>query len=160
MNAQYPLETPLGVLYLAASETGLTRASWLDMGFPFATEGTPGMQFLTWAADELTRYFDKELTEFTVPLDLQGTPFQVSVWNAVYAIPYGEVRSYLDIARAVGKPAASRAVGGANGRNNIPVIIPCHRVIASDGGLGGYTGGLHYKRDLLAIEGATHLYKE
>lgn len=160
MNLQYPVDTPEGTLYLTASEQGLTRASWLDLGLPFVANTTPGMNHLLLAAEEITQYFDGELTEFTVPLDLRGTPFQLAVWKAVFAIPYGEVRSYLDIAREIGKPAASRAVGGANGRNNIPIIIPCHRVIASSGQLGGYTGGLNYKRALLAVEGATHLYRE
>lgn len=160
MSVQYPVRTPKGPLYLTASEHGLTRASWLDLGLPYVTGDVPGLPHLLQGAKELTEYFVGKRTEFTVPLDLRGTPFQLAVWKAVFAIPYGEVRTYLDIARAVGSPNASRAVGGANGRNNIPIIIPCHRVIASGGQLGGYTGGLHYKRALLAIEGATHLYRE
>lgn len=160
MTGQYPLETPQGVLYLTASERGLTKASWRDLNLPFAQETHQGWEFLLQAAQELTEYFNGERTTFDVPLDIQGTQFQKDVWEAVAAIPFGEVQSYLDIARAIGKPSASRAVGNANGRNNIPIIIPCHRVIASNGALGGYTGGLHYKRALLAVENATPRYKE
>ena len=92
--------------------------------------------------------------EFTFPLDLRGTDFQIACWRALLAIPYGETRSYADIARAVGKPNAFRAVGMANNRNPIAIVVPCHRVIASDGTLCGYGGGLDVKRKLLELEGA------
>jgi len=91
----------------------------------------------------------------TVALDLSGTPFQKSVWTALRRIPSGSTRSYGDVARAIGKPKATRAVAQACGANPIPVLIPCHRVIAKDGSIGGYTGGLHIKRALLGAEGLT-----
>ena len=92
--------------------------------------------------------------EFAFPLDLRGTDFQVACWRALLNIPYGETRTYADIARAVGKPKAFRAVGMANNRNPIAIVVPCHRVIASDGTLCGYGGGLDVKRKLLELEGA------
>ena len=101
---------------------------------------------------QLEEYFAGERKTFDVPLDLWGTPFQQEVWKALLQIPYGETRSYQDIAQSVGNPKAVRAVGGANGRNPVPVIVPCHRVIRSDGNLGGYGGGLDIKRDLLDLE--------
>lgn len=105
---------------------------------------------------ELRAYLRGELREFRVPLDLddQGTPFQRSVWSALRHIPYGELISYGDLARRVGRPGGARAVGQANGRNPIPIVVPCHRVVASGGGLGGFSAGLPVKRHLLAIEGA------
>src|SRR6185436_13964751 len=107
---------------------------------------------LDWAERELGEYLRGERQTFTVPLRPQGTPFQESVWNALLAIPYGAQRSYADIARVIGSPKAVRAVGTANGRNPIAIIVPCHRVIASDGTLGGYGGGLPAKEWLLKLE--------
>lgn len=102
---------------------------------------------------ELSDYFDGSLTEFHTPLDLfAGTPFQQSVWRQLCRIPYGQTISYSELARRVGKPGAARAVGNANGRNPLPIVVPCHRVVAADGGLGGYTGGLDIKRFLLEVE--------
>ena len=106
-------------------------------------------------ADELDAYFRGDLTGFTVPLDLAGTPFQLDVWGQLRVIPYGEVRSYAQVARAIGRPAAVRAVGAANGANPVPIIVPCHRVIGSSGALTGFGGGLDWKRRLLAIEDAS-----
>jgi O-6-methylguanine DNA methyltransferase len=105
------------------------------------------------AMDQLRRYLAGERIEFTCPLDLHGTPFQVAVWEMLYRIPYGEVRSYAEIARAIGHPKAVRAVGAANGANPIAIIVPCHRVIGSNGALTGYGGGLPTKAWLLALEG-------
>jgi O-6-methylguanine DNA methyltransferase len=104
--------------------------------------------------NELEEYFAGKRREFTFPLDLRGTDFQQACWHALLAIPYGETRSYADIARAVGKPNAFRAVGMANNRNPVAIVVPCHRVIASDGTLCGYGGGLDVKRKLLELEGA------
>jgi methylated-DNA-[protein]-cysteine S-methyltransferase len=104
--------------------------------------------------DELEEYFAGQRRAFTFSLDLRGTDFQLACWRALLAIPYGETRSYADIARAVGKPNAFRAVGMANNRNPIAIVVPCHRVIASDGTLCGYGGGLDVKRKLLELEGA------
>jgi epoxyqueuosine reductase len=103
---------------------------------------------------ELEEYFAGQRREFTFALDLRGTEFQVACWWALVAIPYGETRSYADIARAVGRPKGFRAVGMANNRNPIAIVVPCHRVIASDGTLCGYGGGLDVKRKLLKLEGA------
>ena len=106
------------------------------------------------AARQLEEYFAGSRRECTIPLRPQGTAFQLAVWKALLEIPYGETRSYLDIARAIGKPNAVRAVGAANGANPIAIIVPCHRVIGHDGSLTGYGGGLGLKQRLLALEGA------
>lgn len=104
--------------------------------------------------DQLDEYFAGRRTEFDVPLRLHGTPFQRSVWEQLLAIPYGETRSYGQLAGALGKSGASRAVGLANGKNPVGIIVPCHRVIGSTGGLTGYGGGLDRKQRLLVFEGA------
>jgi O-6-methylguanine DNA methyltransferase len=103
---------------------------------------------------ELEQYFAGDRREFSFPLDMRGTDFQVACWRALLAIPYGETRTYADIARAVNRPTGFRAVGMANNRNPIAIVVPCHRVIASDGTLCGYGGGLDLKRKLLELEGA------
>ena len=104
--------------------------------------------------EELTAYFAGKLRTFTVPLGPVGTPFQLSVWEALRQIPYGETRTYGEIAAAIGNPRACRAVGMANNRNPISILIPCHRVIGSGGALVGYGGGLEVKKFLLKLEGA------
>jgi methylated-DNA-[protein]-cysteine S-methyltransferase len=106
------------------------------------------------AADQLRAYFAGELREFDLPLAPHGTAFQRQVWAAVSAVPYGITATYSEIATAVGRPSACRAVGAANGRNPLPVIVPCHRVISAAGGLTGYGGGLDRKRSLLDLEAA------
>lgn len=103
--------------------------------------------------DQLQEYFAGDRTTFDLELDPAGTRFQQRVWRSLTDIPYGEVCGYGDIARRIGKPGAARAVGQANGANPIPIVIPCHRVISSDGSIGGYTGGLQIKQTLLALEG-------
>lgn len=105
------------------------------------------------AMEQLKEYFERKRQKFDVPVDLYGTPFQKAVWRQLQAIPYGQVRSYKDIAKAIGAPKAVRAVGGANNKNPVPIIVPCHRVIGSNGSLVGYGGGLHIKEKLLALEG-------
>ncbi len=156
------LESPIGVLRLAVTSAGLIRidlphaggggfSGWLKRAFPEAAR-VEWLPTLDKARQELEEYFGGRRREFTVPTELHGTPFQLDVWNALAAIPFGETRSYADIARAVGKPKAFRAVGLANGANPLPIVIPCHRVIASGGKLGGYGGGLDAKRRLLAFE--------
>jgi methylated-DNA-[protein]-cysteine S-methyltransferase len=109
------------------------------------------------AARQLRAYFAGQLREFQLPLDMQGTDFQKRVWHQVAAIPYGETRSYLQIATAVGSPRAVRAVGAANGTNPVPIVVPCHRVIGANGKLVGYGGGLALKKRLLELEGAIAL---
>jgi O-6-methylguanine DNA methyltransferase len=103
-------------------------------------------------AEQLDAYLRGQLSRFTVPLDLRGTAFQLRVWEALRAIPYGEVRSYGEVAAAIGRPAAVRAVGAANGANPVPVVVPCHRVIGGDGRLVGFGAGIDWKLRLLAIE--------
>jgi O-6-methylguanine DNA methyltransferase len=105
-------------------------------------------------ARELEEYFAGRRREFSFPLDLRGTEFQIACWRALLDIPYGETRSYADIARAVGRPKGFRAVGMANNRNPVAIVVPCHRVIASDGTLCGYGGGMDVKRKLLELEGS------
>lgn len=154
------LATPIvGTLRLAATARGLVKvalprgafAGWLANALP-DSERVTSLPVLEQARRELVDYFAGRRHEFDVPLDLRGTPFQVAVWNALARVPYGETRSYRDIARAVRRPRAFRAVGAANGANPVPVIVPCHRVIAATGRLGGYGGGLEAKRRLLAFE--------
>ena len=106
------------------------------------------------AANQIRAYFAGELREFELPLAVRGTAFQREVWAAVYAVPYGSTATYSEIAAAVGRPDACRAVGAANGRNPLPVIVPCHRIIGAGGGLTGYGGGLDRKRSLLDLEAA------
>ena len=111
---------------------------------------------LSAAAELLTKYFNGVPVDFDIKLDLStGTPFQRSVWETALRIPYGQVQSYGWIAREIANPNAVRAVGGAMGANPLAIIVPCHRVLRSDGGLGGYAGGLHWKRKLLAMERET-----
>jgi len=108
------------------------------------------------AAKQLDKYFNKKLKSFDLPLSLHGTEFQTKVWKALQKIPYGETRSYGELARLTGNSKASRAVGMANNRNPTAIIVPCHRVIGHDGSLTGYAGGLELKRKLLDIEGANY----
>ncbi|MGV9992422.1 methylated-DNA--[protein]-cysteine S-methyltransferase [Streptomyces sp. NPDC003374] len=110
------------------------------------------------AKEQLSAYFAGELRTFTIPLRLRGTPFQLKVWEQLRAIPYGETRSYGQLAHALGNPGASRAVGLANGRNPIGIIVPCHRVVGATGSLTGYGGGLPRKRRLLDFERGTGLF--
>jgi len=105
-------------------------------------------------AQQLEEYFTRRRRQFDLPLAAAGTSFQQSVWQALAAIPYGELRSYRDIAQVIGNPAAVRAVGAANGRNPLPIVVPCHRVIGSNGSLTGFAGGLEIKTYLLELEGA------
>lgn len=105
--------------------------------------------------EEINLYLDGDLTKFTIPLDIKGTDFQKKVWNKLLEIPYGETISYKELAKRVGNESAMRAVGGANGANNIAIIIPCHRVIRADGELQGYGGGLSNKKKLLQLEKLT-----
>ncbi|OAH15985.1 methylated-DNA--[protein]-cysteine S-methyltransferase [Streptomyces jeddahensis] len=109
-------------------------------------------------ASQLKAYFAGQLKEFTLPLDLHGTPFQRAVWEQLRKIPYGETRSYGELADALGNPKASRAVGLANGRNPVGIIVPCHRVVGADGSLTGYGGGLERKQQLLDFERGAGLF--
>lgn len=141
-------DTPVGPLTLQADANGLCR---LDFGRR-STQQSPEHPLLKRAAEQLDAYFSGRLKRFDLPLAPVGTAFQEQVWNQLLAIPWGETRSYGEIAAALGNPGASRAVGLANNRNPLPIIIPCHRVIGSSGELTGYGGGLAHKIRLLQLE--------
>jgi O-6-methylguanine DNA methyltransferase len=161
--------SPVGPLFLAASGCGLVALEF-DQRLPGQPTIRPNPRDL--AAEnkalrfehseaemrpylqELEQYFAGQRRQFQFRLDLRGTEFQLACWRALLAIPYGETRTYADIARAVGRPQGFRAVGLANNRNPVAIVVPCHRVIASDGTLCGYGGGLDIKRKLLELEGA------
>ena len=117
-------------------------------------DGAGGEQIAARAADELLAFFAGNGVAFSIPIALNGTAFQRAVWEETNAIEYGSLTSYQDIAKRIGKPQAYRAVGNALGKNALPIIVPCHRVIASDGSFGGYTRGLPWKERLLALEGS------
>lgn len=149
------MESPVGELTLFASDRGLAAVLWpneLRRIRLTPVEEDPQHPLLLETERQLNAYFAGELREFTVPLDFSGTEFQKKVWLALTAIPYGETRSYAEIAREIGHPGAVRAVGAANGRNPISIIAPCHRVIGSNGKLTGFAGGLEAKAFLLAVE--------
>lgn len=145
--------TPLGVCRLLPPGQGPDELYRWAAGQRLAEPAhRPGADFGLQA--QLDAYFAGALRMFDVPLDLHGTPFQRAAWQAVCAIPYGETRSYAEIARAIGRPAAARAVGAANAANPVCLVIPCHRVIGADGTLKGYAGGVLDRRCLLTLEGA------
>jgi len=149
--------SPVGSLFLAASAKGLVRLEFEARMMKMDSKTIQlceSKQALAPYLRELNEYFSGERHEFSMPLDLRGTPFQLACWQALLAIPYGETRTYTDIARAIGHPQAFRAVGMSNNRNPIAIVVPCHRVIASGGSLCGYGGGLDIKRQLLDLERA------
>lgn len=150
------LASPVGDLTLIADDTALVAILWPD-DRPgrvrlAATADTPDHPVLAAAAAQLAEYFAGTRTAFDLPLAPRGTAFQRDVWRALDAIPYGETRSYADIAQAIGRPTATRAVGAANGRNPISIVTPCHRVIGRSGALTGFAGGLAAKQHLLTLE--------
>lgn len=148
------LDTPIGPLLLVADGEGLVYIGLPRGGVAqtAAADARPGKAKLHAVARQLDEYFTGTRRQFEVPLHPSGTPFQLEVWGALLAIPYGETASYADIARRIGRPRAVRAVGAANGANPLSIIVPCHRVIGSHGDLVGYGGGLPAKRWLLAHE--------
>ena len=149
--------SPVGPLFLAASAKGLVRLEFearMQKVNPGTTQLHESKAALAPYLRELKEYFAGERREFSCPLDLRGTEFQLACWHALLEIPYGETRSYRDIAEAIGHPHASRAVGMSNNRNPVAIVVPCHRVIASSGSLCGYGGGLDLKRKLLDLEEA------
>lgn len=163
------MESPVGALFLAASETGLVALEF-DSRLPGQqtirlnprdqrrersnVTFEPSHAALLQYSRQLAEYLAGKRRNFDFPLDLRGTPFQIACWRALLEIPYGETRTYAEIARVVGNPTGFRAVGMANNRNPVAIVVPCHRVIASDGSLCGYGGGLDIKRKLLQLEGA------
>lgn len=149
------IETPVGALLAAATEEGLCELQ-------FASGKTARGPQPGWREDpsrftglkaQLRAYFAGDLRSFDLPLAPQGTDFQHRVWGLLRQIPWGQTRSYSDLARDLGNPGASRAVGAANGRNPLPILVPCHRVIGGNGSLTGFAGGLAVKRQLLVLEG-------
>ena len=145
----HSIETPIGPLLLDAEDGRLSRVE-----FAASAETRSSEPVLLDAETQLRAYFAGELRRFDLPLAPRGTAFQLSVWDALLEIPYGATTSYSELAAAIGRPNACRAVGAANGRNPLAVIVPCHRVIGAAGGLTGYGGGLERKRMLLALEAA------
>ena len=143
-------------LRLVTSDSGL-RAVDFDLSRRIDGSRCGIHPIATEAARQLQAYFAGQLQRFDLPLDLRGTDFQLRVWRELERIPYGETRSYLQIAEAIGAPRAVRAVGAANGANPIPIVVPCHRVIGASGKLVGYGGGLPLKKRLLQLEGALAL---
>jgi len=149
------ISSPLGAILLTADDHGLTGISFQDSrGARKPPRGSieSAARFKE-AARQIGAYFRGELKDFNLPLSFGGTEFQRRVWKALCDIPYGKTISYRELAKRVGKPTAWRAVGAANGRNPLPIVVPCHRVIGSDGRLTGYYGGLHLKEYLLKLEG-------
>jgi len=146
--------SPIGDLLLTAREGALTSLHMIDdrSDHPIPDDWREGDDLLKTASEQLGAYFEGRLQRFDLPINLIGTPFQLGVWERLRKIPYGETISYMELARRVGNPSASRAVGSANGRNPISIIVPCHRVIAAAGTLGGYGGGLDRKLWLLEHE--------
>jgi methylated-DNA-[protein]-cysteine S-methyltransferase len=146
-------DTPVGPLHLTASESALTGLRF--GGGPCVGPRDPSHPVLATLMNELAEYFAGSRRSFSVPLAPEGTAFQIAVWEQLRLIPYGTTLSYREVARRLGSPSASRAVGLANGRNPIAIVVPCHRVIGSDGSLTGFGGGMAAKRTLLDIEAGT-----
>ena len=146
------LTTPIGELMLTADDDGALTGVNLPNRHPDPAGWERDDALLGDARRPLTEYFAGERTTFDLPLRPEGAPFQLRVWDALLRIPYGETASYGDLARELGHPTAARAVGAANGRNPIAIVVPCHRVIGANGSLTGYAGGLECKRALLDLE--------
>lgn len=151
------IDSPVGPLFLAASDAGLHAVEFAESRHPVRRgedwhEGDHAV--LDAAKQQLHDYFDGRRRSFDLPFAASGTPFQQGVWNALTRIPYGRTASYVELARMIGKPTASRAVGAANGRNPLSIVVPCHRVIGASGLLTGFGGGLPIKEFLLSLEGA------
>lgn len=150
------MDSPVGPLRLVADHEGLRRICFARDRHPRPedTLGEHAPQRLAFARKQLQEYFDGHRRGFDLPLRPIGTAFQLAVWQALRAIPYGETWSYAELARQLGRPTATRAVGAANGRNPLPIVVPCHRVIGRDGSLTGFGGGLETKARLLQLEKA------
>ena len=152
------LSTPIGNLTLVATQVGLRAVLWPDddsrVSLPTELTASPTDPVLTKTAFQLQQYFAKERTAFDIPLDLRGTDFQQAAWQALAKIPYGETWTYKQQAEHLGRPRAVRAIGAANGKNPISIVLPCHRVIGTNGSLTGFAGGLETKKYLLLFEGA------
>ncbi|WP_345589880.1 methylated-DNA--[protein]-cysteine S-methyltransferase [Streptomyces marokkonensis] len=160
MKQHTVIDSPYGALTLVAEDGALCGLYMTDQRHrpPEESFGAADDGPFAEAEEQLTAYFAGELKDFTLGLSLNGTPFQRTVWEQLRRIPYGETRTYGELAAALGNPAASRAVGLANGRNPIGIIVPCHRVIGASGGLTGYGGGLGRKQRLLDFERGPALF--
>ena len=152
MNYQY-LDTPIGRLRLVSRDQVLVGIEFEGRQGAAAGEEKSDPALAACAA-QLEEYFAGKRRTFNLPLAPEGTVFQRIVWRALETIPFGELRSYREVAEAIGKPTAVRAVGAANGRNPLPIVVPCHRVVGSDGSLTGFAGGVEIKRRLLELEGS------
>lgn len=152
MTTHAVLDSPLGPLTLVAAEDALAGLYLVDQRHRPVIGGPRDDTVLPELQEQLEAYWRRELKEFDVPVVVEGTPFQQAVWAGLRTIPYGETWSYGELAEAIGRPGASRAVGLANGRNPVAVVVPCHRVVGSNGSLTGYGGGLERKRWLLDLE--------
>jgi methylated-DNA-[protein]-cysteine S-methyltransferase len=158
MNLSFKfIESPIGRLKLVASDEGLVAILWENDRPRRVRLSEPVEQLehpiLVRTEKELGEYFAGKRNAFTVPLDMRGTSFQKQVWDALLGIPFGETRTYGQLANQLGNPKATRAVGAANGRNPLAILVPCHRVIGSSGKLTGFAGGLEAKAHLLKLEG-------
>ncbi len=150
------VDSPIGRLMLAASDDGLRAVEFPENRHPVKRDGEwreGRHSLLDEASHQLQDYFAGKRRDFDLPLAPRGTPFQLQVWQALRSIPFGQTWSYARLAQAIDNPSAMRAVGSANGRNPIPIIVPCHRVIGADGSLTGFGGGLPTKAALLRLEG-------
>lgn len=152
--AQKEFKSSVGSLYLVASAKSIHGIFWREQKSPAVSVNPGPSSLLDLAESQLEEYLLGKRRVFDLPIEPQGSEFQTRVWNELSKIPYGETRSYRDIAKAVGSEKAYRAVGTANGQNPISIVVPCHRVIASDQSLAGYAGGLNAKAKLLQLEGA------
>lgn len=156
LHYRHSIASPVGPLHLVATDAALVALVWRIESTPQIpfddAQDRPGHPVLLAAATQLDEYFAGQRQSFDVPLEFRGTDFQKLAWNALLTIPYGETRSYAQMARQIGRPDAVRAVGAANGRNPISIIVPCHRVIGASGELTGFGGGLPAKARLLALE--------
>lgn len=156
IHARKTIASPVGALTLVASRNGLVAILWENdrpgrVRLPETIE-VPDDPIIEETEHQLAAYFAGSLRTFSVPLDLMGTDFQKKVWTALLTIPFGETRTYAEVAQQIGHATAFRAMGAANGRNPVSIIVPCHRTIGSDGGLHGFAGGLETKRYLLDLE--------
>ena len=156
IEAHTKIQTPVGPIYLSASERGLTQVGFRKpkaqlMNSASADPG-PAEKILAQAVEQLEEYFAGCRKNFDLPFDVGGTEFQKNVWRQLQKIPYGKTASYRDLARKVKNEKAVRAVGSANGKNPLGIIVPCHRIIAADGSIGGYAGGIALKKKLLELE--------
>jgi methylated-DNA-[protein]-cysteine S-methyltransferase len=149
------INTPLGPMTVASTERGLAAVRFGN-GIPH--NGIVDAKTNRLFIEQLDEYFQGNRREFQIPLDFGGTPFQAAVWRALLKIPYGQTRTYGDVAKELGKPGAARAVGMANHENPIAVVIPCHRVVGQDGSLTGYAGGIQLKQQLLSLEQGPTLF--